>query len=107
MKKLLVIAFIVILVFTLVACGGGDVSINVNVENPNELHNTKFGISSMMEIGDGLWYDSTTRIVYWWNGASKYADYTTAPAPYYAPNGFPYRYNTETNTFEQISNVVG
>ena len=26
----------------------------------------------------------------------------TAPTPYYAPNGLPYRYNPESNTFEEI-----
>jgi hypothetical protein len=27
---------------------------------------------------------------------------STTPSPYYAPNGLPYRYNPETNTFEEI-----
>ncbi len=26
----------------------------------------------------------------------------TTPSPYYAPNGLPYKYNPETNTFEEI-----
>jgi hypothetical protein len=55
----------------------------------------------MVEIGNYLYYDSTTRIVYWWNGAIR-ANYATTPSPYYAPNGLPYLYNPETNTFEEI-----
>lgn len=48
-----------------------------------------------------LWYDSSTRIVYFWNGElSNMA--STAPSPYYAPNGRPYRYDPTTNTFEEI-----
>ena len=31
----------------------------------------------------------------------------TSPTPYYAPNGFPYRYNPETNTFEEINTKWG
>jgi hypothetical protein len=61
------------------------------------------GQTAMVEIGDGLWYDSSTRIVYWWNGniASGYQSSTT-PSPYYAPNGLPYKYNPITNEFEEI-----
>ena len=59
----------------------------------------------MVYIGDGLYYDSTTRIVYWWNGWFLNNTATT-PSPYYAPNGLPYKYNPETNVFEQIDNEV-
>ena len=52
-----------------------------------------------------MWYDSTTRIVYWWNGRLGAGFYgAVAPSPYYAPNGLPYKYNPETNTFEEIDN---
>lgn len=57
----------------------------------------------MIEIGNYLYYDSTTRIVYWWNGIIGTAgDSAISPSPYYAPNGLPYLYNPETNTFEEI-----
>lgn len=49
-------------IFSLGGCG--KTSINVNVDNNNELHNTVLGCSSLKEIGDGLYYDSSTRIVY-------------------------------------------
>ena len=103
MKKILAIILSCMIILSLVGCGAVvDNSVHVNVENSDELSNGVFGESALVEIGDCLWYDSTTRIVYWWNG--KMVGYTTAttPTPYYAPNGLPYKYNPETNTFEEI-----
>lgn len=62
-----------------------------------------FGEAALIEIGGMLYYDKTTRIVYWWNGY-RYTNRTTTPSAYYAPNGLPYRYNPESNTFEEIRN---
>ena len=81
--------------------GCGDKAINVNIENSSDLSGTKIGTDALIEIGNDLWYDSTTRIVYWWNGVI-HTKSSTAPTPYYAPNGLPYRYNPESNTFEEI-----
>jgi len=59
----------------------------------------------LVEIENGLWYDSVTRIVYFWNGRLDVGYYSsTTPSAYYAPNGFPYRYNPETEEFEEIDN---
>lgn len=91
------------MILTLTGCVDEKV-INVNVENNTELNNTVLGSDALIEIGDGLYYDSTTRVVYWWNGSMN-ANYATTPSPYYAPNGLPYRYNPETNTFEEINNI--
>jgi hypothetical protein len=102
MKKILAIILVCTFVFGLTACTG-DTHISVNAENTDQLTGGKFGKSALVEIGDGLYYDSTTRIVYWWNGSYSNNSYSaTAPSPYYAPNGLPYRYNPETNTFEEI-----
>lgn len=75
--------------------------VSINVENDATINGKTFGKSTLIEIGDKLYYDSTTRIVYWWNGW-LHSEYAIAPSPYYAPNGLPYRYNPETNTFEEI-----
>ena len=41
-------------------------TVNVNVENNEKLNsNTLLGEDSLVYIGDCLYYDSTTRIVYW------------------------------------------
>ncbi len=105
MKK--VIATILLCLITALLLTGCTESKPVNVENNTTISGTAFGRSALLEIGDGLWYDTTTRIVYWWNGflstRGYCRDYDTTPSPYFAPNGLPYRYNHETNTFEEIS----
>lgn len=101
MKKLLLLLVACILIISLIGCGESK-TISVNVENKDDLSSGVFGIKSLIEIGDGLWYDQSTRVVYWWNGYFIKSSYDTTPTPYYAPNGTPYRYNPSTNTFEEI-----
>lgn len=106
MKKTIITIFIC-LVAALTLTGCSSTSINVNVEDDNFLNDTVFGKSALIEIGDYLWYDKSTQIVYWWNGILlPYKNTSTAPSPYYAPNGLPYRYDPETNTFEEIQIVT-
>lgn len=102
MKKIFTIVFCCLLVVALIGCAPADTIVSVNVDSTTGLTNGVFGKSAMVEIGDCLWYDSTTRIVYWWNGNIG-SNWATTPSPYYAPNGLPYRYNPETNTFEEIN----
>lgn len=105
MKRVIATIFIcLIAVLSFAGCDNsntGNSVINVNIEKDNTISGNTFGKSSLIIIGGGLWYDSTTRIVYWWNGMLD-TNWTTTPSPYYAPNGLPYRYNPETNTFEEI-----
>ena len=101
MIKRIITAILICLTIALSFTACGSSPVNVNVENDNAINGTVFGRSAMIEIGNRLWYDSTTRIVYWWNGYFD-AYSSTSPSPYYAPNGLPYRYNPETNTFEEI-----
>lgn len=102
MKKRLLAITLCATLLVLTSCADPEV-ISLNVENQETLSNTVFGKSALVEIGNYLYYDSTTRIVYWWNGAIENSrKSSTAPSPYYAPNGLPYRYNPETNTFEEI-----
>lgn len=101
MKKILIIGLVCLTIMSLVGCRG-NTPVNVNVENKDNLSNTVFGKSALVKIGDGLWYDSTTRIVYFWNACLDGGTNSTTPSPYYAPNGLPYKYNPETNTFEEI-----
>ena len=103
MKKFLAITLSCLIILSLAACSVVNNPVNVNAENKDNLSDNKFGKSALIEIGDCLYYDSTTRIVYWWNGyMSGTSYYSNTPSPYYAPNGLPYRYNPETNTFEEI-----
>lgn len=103
MKKFLSIILVCTIALSMVSCVEEKV-ITVNVENQETLQNTVLGVDALVEIGNYLYYDSTTRVVYWWNGSAgvSYSPSNTTPSPYYAPNGLPYRYNPETNTFEEI-----
>lgn len=101
MKRLLLLLVVCVLIVSLVGCGEAK-TISVNAENKDDLYGGIFGIKSLVEIGDGLWYDSSTRIVYWWNGYFSTSYTSTMPTAYYAPNGMPFRYNPITNTFEEI-----
>lgn len=93
-KKLFSIMLICTILLSLVGCAE---PIQVNVSNSEGLHSNQFG--EFIKINNDLRYDSATRIVYIYNGNTYGSSYT----PYYAPNGFPYRYNPKTNTFEEIN----
>ena len=99
------IKYIIILciVFLLIGCTNEE-SVYINVEDTSDLHNTKFGESALIEINDNLWYDSTTLIVYFYNGCVLNSYAAISPSPYYAPNGLPYKYDPTTNTFFEITN---
>ena len=92
-KKLLVSLIGCMLTFSLVGCNS---TVNVNVENEEKISSNNLGefITIGSVNGDTLKYDTATRIVYF----DGYYTFT----PYYALNGLPYRYNPETNTFEEI-----
>lgn len=102
-KRIITVTLIcLVVVLSLTGCTSDNNTISVNVENDNTISGNTFGKSTLIEIGSGLWYDTTTRIVYWWNGGAWWGQNAMSPSPYYAPNGLPYRYNPETNTFEEI-----
>ena len=96
-KKLLVGLIGCMLTFSLVGCGE-ETTLSVNVENKTELNSDMLGEDALVYIGGELYYDSATRIVYMKHQNSYGSSYIA----YYAPNGLPYRYNPETNTFEEI-----
>lgn len=106
MKKKIIVGLIsCVLVFSLVGCGKEEnTTFNVNVENSSDLNSSTFEKQSLIEIGSGLFYDSATRIVYMVHGKDSVYESRTY-CPYYAPNGLPYRYSPETNTFEEIKNI--
>lgn len=97
-KKLMAIILSCILILSLTGCGAVE-PVQVNVSNSENISSNQFG--KFVSIVNNLVYDSATRIVYRKNYTSSgYYVYI----PYYAPNGLPYRYNPETNTFEEINN---
>lgn len=99
-KKITTILLVFTIVLSLAGCGSQ--SITVNVEDNSSLNSNTLGTNSFINITNDLVYDPATRIVYIIN--YTYGLGTYVYTPYYAPNGLPYRYNSETNTFEKIEN---
>lgn len=97
-KKLAICLMCCILTFSLIGCSSSP-PVQVNVSNSENIHSNQF--VQFVDIGKDLVYDSATRIVYC--EFYTYGGYYGL-CPYYAPNGLPYKYNPETNTFEEIDN---
>ena len=94
-RKLLTVISSCIIALSLIGCGADPVQ--VNVYNGDSISSNQFG--TFVAIGNNLVYDPATRIVYIKNMNAHGSSYTA----YYAPNGLPYRYSPETNTFEEIN----
>ena len=90
-----------VLVFSLTGCGETTTTLNVNVENSEDLNSTELGAQALTEIGNDLWFDSATGIVYMAHGTNSAYESKTF-CPYYAPNGLPYKYDPDSKTFEEI-----
>ena len=91
MKRNLLILLMTTLLCSFVGCS----PVSVNMQNEENIHNATVGGSALRHLGENLYYDVATHIVY-------LKDLYRLSA-YYAPNGLPYKYNPETNTFEEIS----
>lgn len=87
-KKLIKLVAICLVATMLIGCGEATATST----------SLLMGEDSMVEIGDFIWYDASTGIVYWWNNYPGH----TMPTPYYSPNGYLYRYIPQTNTLEEI-----
>lgn len=98
MKKIM--SVFIILIITLCLYGCETVQMNVSVQGEtNEFSNIENGFIKICDKPIALVYDEMTRIIYINNYAYNANHIRT---PYYAPNGLPYKFNTETNTFEEI-----
>lgn len=93
MKKILFI--LIICGFMLSSCS--PPTAQVNTQDETNISSSSF--ANFIGIGDSLVYDSITKIVYFKN----YSDGRYIYIPYYASNGMPYRYNSETNMLEEIN----
>ena len=96
-KKIITILLSCLCILYLIGCTE-PTPVYINVENKENLSEGNFCV--FVPIGGDLVYDSVTRIVYIKNPTASLCYVYTA---YYAPNGLPYRYNPETNTFEEIN----
>lgn len=104
MGRTLIIALIAtLLIFTTLMSVGNKSSTQMNVKTSRGSVSKEFGVARLQSLGNGLYYDQTTGIVYWWNGVLTIGSQTsTTPTPYYSENGKLYRYNPTDNTMEEI-----
>lgn len=101
MKNKIVIIFMAIFLFFIVLLVGCVETTTLN--GKVTIQSGRFITISYYPIE--LSYDTATEIVYIKN-YTYHSNYVYTP--YYAPNGLPYRYNHETNTFEEIDeNDIG
>ena len=102
-KKIIVFVIMFVLAGFSSACGiASDGTVTVNVETEDcSLVTIDTGVGALKKIGGQLYYDANTNIVYFWN-EMYYGNCSTMPSPYYAPNGLPYKYNSQTNTLYEI-----
>ena len=99
-RNILVVMMIVIFLPFVNGCEREVVTVNMGTDG-NESVSKEAGTDALILIGGGLYYDPVTKIVYFWNGFDDTYG-ATMPSPYYAPNGLPYKYNVESNSFEEI-----
>lgn len=96
MKKVIALILIVLIVFSMTACGTIPGKKNYAEHTNNRLVQTS--------IDENLYYDPNTKIVYIiFNEAIGYKGYGYM-SPYYADNGLPYVYNAGRNCLEEIKN---
>lgn len=104
MKRNILILLMVVAFLPFVSgCKREVVTVNMGTED-NETVSKEVGTDALILIGGDLYYDPMTKIVYFWNGHDD-TNWATMPSPYYAPNGLPYKYDVETNGFEEIKVV--
>lgn len=101
MKNKLLIFLCVSILLSFSGCGVE--STQENVKTNDTVTVKSLGTDNLINIGGYLYYDSTTKIVYFWNGLIGHGNQATTPSPYFAPNGLPYKYEPETNTFVEIT----
>lgn len=97
---ILILAIVLLIVITVTGCNKTR-TIQESKES-QRLENHK-GIHSLVHIGNGLYYDSETGIIYWWGGVLGYSQSATVPSAYYSSNGLLCKYNPETKNIEEIT----
>lgn len=99
-RNILVVLMIAMFLPFVSGCEREVVTVNMGTDD-NETVSKEAGTDALIRISGTLYYDPMTKIVYIWNGSSG-GQYATMLSPYYAPNGLPYKYNVESNSFEEI-----
>lgn len=92
MKKFIFTFLIVVMLFSFVGC------------TSNNTTNVTDNSSSLVAVPgrNNLFYDSGTGIVYFMYSKSDYNSGYGYMSPYYAPNGYPYKYDNATGSLVEI-----
>lgn len=98
MKKFIV--FLIVIVMLLTMCGCMNDSAVAESRLRKNLPSNIISIDGM----DSIYYDANTRIVYIIIPVIDMSTDFGFMSPYYAPNGLPYMYDTETNSLVEINN---
>lgn len=103
LKNAIIAVIICAVLFYIGVCISGCGESTQSSSSQEPVTHNMIGINALIgiPIGERLYYDYTTGIVYWWNGTIE-ASWSTTPTPYYSPNGLLYRYIPETNMLEEI-----
>ena len=96
---ILVLTIILLITVTVTGCNKTGA---VQEEKESQVLINSKGVYSLIHIGNGLYYDSETGIVYWWGGVLGYSSGATIPSAYYSSNGLLCKYNPETGHIEEI-----
>ena len=103
MKEWILAIFTIVLAFVLLSpLLDSDQSMQASVKTTEGTTYKDFGVDTLQKLDDGLYYDQTTGIVYFWNGVFSIANNSTTPTPYYSENGKLYRYDPVSNTMEEV-----
>ena len=103
MKEWDLAIFIIVMAFVLLSTFDRDPSMQANIKTAEGTAYKDFGVDRLQKLGGGLYYDQTTGIVYFWNGAFSMASSSaTMPTPYYSENGKLYRYDPVSSTMEEV-----
>ena len=98
-KKMMVTIYILLFILLALVTTTGCI---IRIETGEEIiEEPKLGTHTLVRIENDLYYDSTTGIVYWWNGAS-YGTFATMPNEYYSSNGKLCKYDKETRQIKEL-----
>lgn len=102
LKKIILGLILLLCISNIMACNRyKNVNVGISDKDGNIISVNNYGIENLKYIGGGLYYDTVTEIVYFWNG--KYETYSaTMPTPYYSKNGKLFTYNSHTNSFTEV-----
>lgn len=102
MKEWILVIFIIVMTFVLLSTLDSDHSMQASVKTTEGTAYKDFGVDMLQKLDDGLYYDQTTGIVYFWNGVFSIAKNSTTPTQYYSENGKLYRYDPVSNTMDEV-----